>query len=411
MNLHNLLFASALLLLVACSPKAANEAVTIHDGLTEINVLKAYEDKRDVPLSQFVKDVELVYLESTPESYFDQARSLKVGKKFIMIADYAQNKVFLFERETGKFLRTIGRKGGGPGEYNYAMLATMDPLEKYIVITDFSKRKILLFSTDGTFLRERDISKECPTWISQDQPSFLDEEHFAFSVDRPRAAMDDFHSVYVYDLELNLVNRLVPRMNDEDLLIPLTHRTLAVGAEGPFYWEMVSDTMYYFSVEGKAKPAYHFAIDKNQPTAESLNAMVSASERELKYQLGGVVDMKRYLYAWSILETSAILVYDKKEKEAYVIAEPVPCRETVNTWMTHWVRNDVYGFHSFLVNYHPEENIAVVTFNPAYIEQVEDLKCIRCLEVTHPEIRDELADLVEEGIGDGLPVVVLMYLR
>lgn len=401
-----------ILLILGCAKKSGSDAVTIKDGLIEINVTRAFEDQRDFAMSDLVEDVELLYLESTPESYFDQARVLQFGKKYIMLTSYRLNKIYLFERK-GKFIRTIGQEGQGPEEYNRGVYAVMDPAEKNIIVMDYFSKKIIRYGTDGKYIKHRDYSEEFPEWPYQEAPFFIDDDHFAFARSRPRTQIDDYHTLYVYDLDLNLVKRILPRPNNDSLCLnSLSYISQDVGFEGPYYWESFSDTMYYLNDDMEAKPAYSFVItDHKYPLEVMKGGSRGSSDEENYYKLGGVTDLPGYLMAWGILETSCWLVYDKKERDAFVVAEPVECQKPINTWITHWIRNDVYGLQTSIQNYHREENIMVDVVYPEWVPELSDVDCIRELDVTHPEIRDELCDFVENWSGEELPVLVIMHLK
>ena len=99
-----------------------------------IDVSKAFESQKSLKLSEVVSDVELVKFEATADSYFANADTWTIGKKYILISD-GTSRVVLFDRK-GSFIRNIGRQGKGPGEFRSPMLVQMDPNERYVIIRD-----------------------------------------------------------------------------------------------------------------------------------------------------------------------------------------------------------------------------------------------------------------------------------
>jgi len=102
-------------------------------SLTYIDVLQAFNTEKSFKMSEMVKEVEIVQFETSSDAYFQNASSSTIGKKYILIADNGNNRVILFDRQ-GKFIRHIGRKGKGPGEFNRVKYVVMDPAEKFIFI-------------------------------------------------------------------------------------------------------------------------------------------------------------------------------------------------------------------------------------------------------------------------------------
>jgi sugar lactone lactonase YvrE len=109
-------------------------------------------------------------------SYFPDGASLTVdivGNLFVI--DYANHRVQMFDKN-GAFVRTIGRRGQGPGEYMSLSDVNFDA-EGNVWVDGV--REMVVFSKDGLFLRKVVISKFmsrkmlCPggSFIGTTQPS------------------------------------------------------------------------------------------------------------------------------------------------------------------------------------------------------------------------------------------------
>jgi hypothetical protein len=80
----------------------------------------------------------------------------KEGKLYILDIHEAQIKVF---DKTGKYIKTFGNKGQGPGEMNRPSSLQITPKGE-IAVNDWPARKIHFFKLDGNFLRatpQRDL--------------------------------------------------------------------------------------------------------------------------------------------------------------------------------------------------------------------------------------------------------------
>jgi len=104
-----------ILLLISCKGKL-NEV----NDLTSIDVVSAFENKRDTYLSQFADSVFYVQLESSEKSLINQPR-VELTEDFIIVRNWIRGEapqLLVFNRETGEFLRDIGQRGRGPNEYS-----------------------------------------------------------------------------------------------------------------------------------------------------------------------------------------------------------------------------------------------------------------------------------------------------
>ncbi len=107
----------------------------------------------------YAKDVFLVEEELSigeegkgDEYFFSDARDIAVdekGKLYILDIYEAHIKVF---DKTGKYIKTIGNKGQGPGEMSSPSSLQITP-QNEIAVNDSSALKIHFFSLDGKFLR------------------------------------------------------------------------------------------------------------------------------------------------------------------------------------------------------------------------------------------------------------------
>lgn len=120
-------------------------------GLINIDVLEAFKTQKSLKGSDFIKDVELIPLESSKDAYFRVAYSYTIGEKYIMVADAERAQMVLFDRK-GKFIRAIGKKGKGPGEFSEPRQAAMDPSEEFIFIADAGTSKLVKYSIEGDFM-------------------------------------------------------------------------------------------------------------------------------------------------------------------------------------------------------------------------------------------------------------------
>jgi 6-bladed beta-propeller len=96
--------------------------------------------------------------DTDPNSMFSELRSVQVDdQENIYALDMKEIKVKVFDK-TGKFLRSFGKKGKGPGEIESPMRMEMTRDGK-IAIDDMGNNKLIFFGLDGTCLKELPTGK------------------------------------------------------------------------------------------------------------------------------------------------------------------------------------------------------------------------------------------------------------
>lgn len=400
----------SLFILTACGSREPGQNVTIDNGIITIDILETVKDVREFNLSQLAKEVEFITLESTVESYFKQARSLQVTKNYILIACDQTDKVLLFDR-SGKFLRQIGRTGQGPGEYTDPWFVTINPNESHVLVCNASYRKILKYTINGDFIKQKNLTDEISSYING-APLFFDDEHFGIPIRRPLEPIDNYSSILTFDQNLDVYKPLLSQPNDEDLCIWMTYQKLYKGSDKVIYWEGYKNIAYSISLKGEPKPLYHFKITEGGYSRDYLTRKDrNISQLEFNF-LTNMIDLPNHVLLKGFTGEAVDIVYDKKEMEAYSATTPFNCSNLQSSTFKGSWNNDLFGFEPFsirTVNY--EENLLVSYIKLSRAETTTDIDCLRKLDVKLPKKRDQLANMIENYTGEELPVIVLLDMK
>lgn len=128
-----------------------------------------------INLSDYIETIKYVPLETNSNCLIDRNPEFTVSNNSIVVKTLSD--CFIFEKETGKFLNKISRKGRGPGEYQSTMGFT-NPFNQTIYFSE-AGLKLLKFDFLGTFMKSINIpesnkSIESPsipgnyTWLNND---------------------------------------------------------------------------------------------------------------------------------------------------------------------------------------------------------------------------------------------------
>ena len=140
-------------LLYACSQ-------TKQGDLLEIQV----DTNQDIslPLSEIAAEITAIELEMTDESLINPDNIVRfiITENNIIVTEMnlsGSSKVLVFKKD-GKFVRSVGSRGQGPGEYNIITTVTFDNKSKRIYLVSWPPNKIICYDLDGKFLKESRIN-------------------------------------------------------------------------------------------------------------------------------------------------------------------------------------------------------------------------------------------------------------
>jgi hypothetical protein len=98
-------------------------------------------------LSEISKEISYIPLETDSLTLISTIKSLDLNDSLLIVNDL--NKCLLFDRK-GKFLRQIGRKGKGPGEYNFTQ--QLEIIDNKILVPCCLPSYINIYDLHGNFL-------------------------------------------------------------------------------------------------------------------------------------------------------------------------------------------------------------------------------------------------------------------
>ncbi|MFC0878282.1 6-bladed beta-propeller [Saccharicrinis sp. FJH2] len=151
------IFILFILVFTQCKKSGSHAMLETVNGHNVIHCdISKVKDSIDLPLSDLVKDCELVQLETNDQSIFKGTHAVGISPNYIAIKsnDYPAITVKLFSRD-GKFIRNIGAIGKGPGEYQSLYGIQLDEASNRIYLTPFANaRYIQVFDLEGNALPE-----------------------------------------------------------------------------------------------------------------------------------------------------------------------------------------------------------------------------------------------------------------
>ena len=158
-------------ILMACSPSAQKGK----EG--QIDVLPAFENLTELKVSQLGKNVRYVPLETTDSSLIGARYAIQLLDDGILVSYGAHTEAhcYLFDRETGKFIREIGHIGEDPKGYS-GPKAYVHPVTGHLYFQR-NPNKLMKYNQNGEFLGEVVIPNSISTGF---YPSFNKESMLVY---------------------------------------------------------------------------------------------------------------------------------------------------------------------------------------------------------------------------------------
>jgi len=125
------LFISAFVLLTSCQQQKAEWKGTIEEVNGVIVVKNPKEPMYGEDVFGLEEELTIGEAEGPGEYMFSQLRTLAVDEEErFYIADSKESHIKVFDKN-GEYLRTVGRKGPGPGEISLSLIHISEPTRPY----------------------------------------------------------------------------------------------------------------------------------------------------------------------------------------------------------------------------------------------------------------------------------------
>jgi hypothetical protein len=152
-----------LLLLSVCGPQAQKVERTTENGVeVVINHLEPYKIKGDTETLELEEELSIDFSrEDTARLGLADVYNFNVdsrGKIYVLNARPIEYFIFAFDAQ-GRFLKSFGKKGQGPGELQWTLSIAFDSQDN-VIVTDSDIRKNVVFDPQGNPLREMAFPKD-----------------------------------------------------------------------------------------------------------------------------------------------------------------------------------------------------------------------------------------------------------
>jgi len=362
------------LLLASCNNPTTSVLpyrIDLENGITNIN---------SIPLSTLGSKLEYVALETDTACLIQSISNAFLTDSLIFVSDY--DRLLKFDNK-GNFLKQIGKKGRGPGEYPSLGNFLIDEDNREIFV--LSSRIVLVFDFEGNFKRDFKIDFPCRQFmLNQNRELIFHPFNFANS------GTDTVYSWYITDrtgaVRTKLVNTL--KRSNKAVIVPVS--PLYLYDKTPHFMEFGVDTLYSF--ENNEKKPYAIFILGNlkfppDPT------MAEVPEINGKIWINEIRETKKLFFVnlwWDLSDSISNCIYDKSSSSFSILN---------NGGFT----NDIDGGLTFWPKKIINENLFL-----DYIDAFKLINSTKKIQLNNKEQSSQLFDVVKQITETSNPVLIIL---
>ncbi len=338
--------------------------------------------------------VEIIKLETGDDCLTTLSGAIKIINDHIIIGDETTNRLLLFSRK-GNFVRNIGNRGRGPGEY--VELGGFTIIKDSVYVQDARQNKIIVYPLEGSGFRE--IVLDPPIYYvdlfsNHDHLYFVTnyaptEEHYANLV-----AMDIRNGKREYHIPYD------PSVDELELAWGLNGYTASNGSETLVIYGR-NDTIYRVSDDGIHRQ-YVMDFTRNKIPASLLNENgMRVLGESLKNGYNSGLDEIHNLSDFFFAEFSEgsekrlKLIYDKRQD---------------NVLLGELLVIDDMGELQILGFWTTENNKLVLAYD-VYVLQSLWEHVLSKNEFTNPELKESIKNVVLSSKEDDNPIIMIIKVK
>lgn len=252
MKSETLLLLLSLVYFASCSfkePKSQDSSSIIQINLSSLEEIDPLMNNNG-----FKNKYRLLKLETKAECLIKWIEKIIIDKKHIFVKD-SNDKLFVFDADTGKYLNSIGEIGSGPNELLSFIDFYIDKKGKSVFIYDSSKSKMFKFSYQGNLLHV----EKCKNKVLSDYFSnflYTQNKELILTMFNSNSTKHNFRVINTD--KYSLKNDYLPYMVTGVSNLTFKNPKVAINDKYCYAISYLSDTIYQYSTDGNFYPKYIF---------------------------------------------------------------------------------------------------------------------------------------------------------
>jgi hypothetical protein len=380
------------------------------DGNTKLEIIDLVEgighSTGDIIfLSEVAEDIDFVALETNDQCLIGRNPYLFFSDTNIIVFDSQQDKIFLFDRKTGKFIRETGRKGQGPGEYT-DLSALFVVSGDNLFLWDY-KGSILRYDLKtGKCINEKYCSSEYESgYFNPAAIGCMNDSLLVIYTKCPDPGLDPkgFSHLYVTDYDFTVTygacpnNKYTAPVTEEEFnSIEICRYT----KDGYMHiWRNDDGIIHRITGNLEIIPKYKLFLGQYDPIGKSNNF------GDRKFMVIGIQETGRFFFIAGIFnyEYAMCIVYDKVTKKSRRL-------RFVDGYGDNFY-NDIDGSIGFWPQGYVSENVLYSYGSVAGVKRMMNHPSIRNIELKNKEKHQKIKDYLLSADEDDNPIIFFVTMK
>jgi hypothetical protein len=402
-----LLFVLILVICLSCKEKGQKEKSDTNSFYT-IPLSEIIKNQREVKLSEFAVDVEIIQLENTKKALIGNINDIKLTKEYIFVKSSGIQPITQFTRE-GKYIGNIGAIGRGPGEYDFCRTFSINEKNELIYIQANALSKMLVYNLSGEYLKSIEypaISRLKNVWsrdnffVSFEEP-MMGNEPYVFMEHNGQG--DTLQTIPNYILWDNQGQFNPPQLMHLQVFYRFDNKLYMKG------W--YNDTVYSYNEKNRIVPEFFIDLKEHKLPNDLIYERKATRPLPIDACCVSVLEMNNYIfipYAYLydryrkrfLKEEKGCVLYNKRTKKGVALKEDI-----------QWgFVNDIIGGPDFNPVY-TNDTLAVMPVSAYEMKQYLDSDKFKNQKVKFPEKKEQLSQLSEKIKEDDNHFLILVKLK
>ncbi len=374
----------------SCSKQTGSDLKTInvpeHEG-TELSISEIAGDIQYIPLAT---DSSLAYIMKV--IYSEGVYFVKDNK----------SKFLRFD-EKGRLLNQIGRRGKGPGEYLYVSDFVIHPVTRNIFVSGGKPDQILVYSTEGKFLKSITLTKKYVSSLGISNGSLL---LFYFE-----GGQHIEKNMELIDTEGNILKSFTNKYKFERgrAMLGFIGECLMYPFEGKLHFkEIFSDTLFYMD-RLEMVPEIILNSGEKRFTPEMRSKAIAETSADPR---GSSESIVKSLIQNKLFETRNYLFYSYGyDKKGIMLIYNKSTGKQVEIDSKAGIKNDWDGGPNIQLKMNKDDNTVFSWINAFELKQYIASDAFKNSTPKYPEKKKELEKLANSLNENDNPVLMLVKLK
>lgn len=401
------------------SKKESKEANSLSEKtFYEIDLSKDFTDSNcdNMLLSDIVEDVEYVQLETTDtnllECYPRVKYALTKDDIYALNTNYTKEELFRFDRNTGKFISSIGSMGVGPQD----MLkpSSLYSENDFVYVSSNISNKVYVYHKDGQHIRTVPIGMGSGKLITVIQDKYIirhpGHNYRVSENNHKEGNPNQFFAATLFDMKGNALITKCDTLVGEGLpsiSLDWDPRRWYYKGQLNFYNE-VDNTVYEVTEKG-VTPRYKLNLGKNQWIV-----IGKLAKKHMEYiKFHSFKETSDYLYIYWNQNQKAYFARFDKNTHNLDVQEQEPFKGRLWQLFAYGPKNDIDGCGYYFgpsETFEDKTGSILFEINPNNIDRVREA-LEKAENIKFPEKRQQLLKMLDERKEDDNPILVIYKLK